>query len=46
MVCLDESVVTASDMEAAMGLDNLRCHARKLRVRGINSTLSLDARPW
>lgn len=40
MVCLDESVVTASDMEAAMGLDNLRCYALKIaKFGGIQPTL-------
>lgn len=34
MVCLDESVVTANDMEAAMELDNLRCYALKISKFG------------
>lgn len=34
MVCLDESVVTANDMEAALELDNLRCYALKISKFG------------
>lgn len=29
-VCLDESVVTAQDMEEAMDFDNLKCYALKV----------------
>ena len=40
MVCVDESVVTASDLEGAMGLDNLRCYALKIaKFGGIQPTL-------
>lgn len=39
-VCLDESVVTASDMEQAMDFENLRCYALKVaKFGGIQPTL-------
>ena len=45
MVCLDESVVTASDMEAAMELENLRCYALKIsKFGGIQP--ALDFYEW
>ena len=39
-VCLDESVVTASDMQLAMEFDNLKCYALKIaKFGGIQPTL-------
>ncbi len=39
-VCLDESVVTATDMQQAMEFDNLRCYALKIaKFGGIQPTL-------
>lgn len=39
-VCLDESVVTAQDMEEAMDFDNLKCYALKVaKFGGIQPTL-------
>ena len=39
-MCLDESVVTAQDMEEAMDFDNLKCYALKVaKFGGIQSTL-------
>lgn len=39
-VCLDESVVTAKDMEEAMGFDELKCYALKIaKFGGIQPTL-------
>ena len=39
-VCLDESVVTANDMEQAMEFDNLSCYALKIaKFGGIQPTL-------
>ncbi len=39
-VCLDESVVTASDMQQAMEFDNLKCYALKIaKFGGIQPTL-------
>ena len=39
-VCLDESVVTASDMQQAMEFDNLKCYALKVaKFGGIQPTL-------
>lgn len=41
-VCLDESVVTAADMEEAMTFDNLRCYALKIaKFGGIQPTLDV-----
>lgn len=41
-VCLDESVVTAADMEQAMGFDNLRCYALKIaKFGGVQPTLDI-----
>lgn len=39
-ICLDESVVTAQDMEEAMGFDNLCCYALKVaKFGGVQPTL-------
>ena len=39
-MCLDESVVTAQDMEEAMDFDNLKCYALKVaKFGGIQPTL-------
>lgn len=44
-VCLDESVVTAQDMEAAMAKENLRCYALKIsKFGGIQP--ALDFYEW
>ncbi len=42
LVCLDESVVTAADMKAAMKYDNLRCYVLKIaKFGGIQPTLDV-----
>ena len=53
-ICLDESVVTAEDMEHAMSLDNLRCYAVKIaKFGGVQPALDFchwarenDIRVW
>ena len=43
-ICLDESVVTAQDMEDALGYDNLRCYALKIaKFGGVQPTLDFYA---
>lgn len=43
-VCLDESVVTAQDMEEAMDFENLKCYALKVaKFGGIQPTLDFYA---
>lgn len=43
-ICLDESVVTAADMEQAMERDNLRCYTVKIaKFGGIQPTLDFCA---
>lgn len=42
LVCLDESVVTAADMQAAMKFDNLRCYVLKIaKFGGVQPTLDV-----